>query len=286
MVVTDKLVLKRYFFLASGTDPDFDTWYQVTGFISMLFYFLLSLRYYQMYKNLIVQLVSYAETVMFRWVRNFLLAFLIMLLVRLIFFVLGEFLSLWYADVWWYFMAFAIFFYYIAITGYANSVETKVAFKPNLVSYKPSLLLPLPGETAEQGELMEEAEVIDIETTVSGASDTDELLAIWKPRIEELMNEQQLYQDPELSLTQLAKALQSNPSLVSMIVNKGFKRNFNDFVNQYRVNAVIFLFEKGEHKKQTLLSIAFECGFNSKATFNRAFKKETGFSPREWLNKQ
>lgn len=285
MVVTDKLVLKKYFFLAGGTDPDFDTWYQVTGFISMLFYFLLSLRYYQLYKKLIVQVVSYAETVMYRWIRNFLLAFLIMLLVRLVFFILGEFLSLWYADVWWYFMAFAIFFYYIAITGYANSVETKVAFKPNLVSNKPSLLLSLPGESSSGENFSEEAEVIDIETKVSNPSETDELLRDWKPRIEELMHVHKLYEDPELSLTQLAKALQSNPSLVSMIVNKGFDRNFNDFVNQYRVKAVISLFEQGEHKKQTLLSIAFECGFNSKATFNRAFKKETGYSPREWLNK-
>ncbi|HRG82867.1 MAG TPA: hypothetical protein PLO99_10140, partial [Chitinophagaceae bacterium] len=52
MVVTDKLVLKKYFFLASGTDPDFDTWYQVTGFLSMLTYFVLSLRYYNLYKKL------------------------------------------------------------------------------------------------------------------------------------------------------------------------------------------------------------------------------------------
>lgn len=47
MYVTDKVILKRYFFLAGETDPDFDSWYQYSGFISMLFYFLLSLRYYK-----------------------------------------------------------------------------------------------------------------------------------------------------------------------------------------------------------------------------------------------
>ncbi len=40
-----------------------------------------------------------------------------------------------------------------------------------------------------------------------------------------------------------------------------------------------------ENKKQTLLVIAFDCGFNIKATFNRAFKKATGLSPKEWLEK-
>ncbi|MBL0268465.1 MAG: hypothetical protein IPP99_07335 [Chitinophagaceae bacterium] len=130
MVVTDKLLLKKYFFLANGTDPDFDTWYQVTGFVSMFTYFILSLRYYSLYKKLIVQLVSYAEVVMYRWVRNFLMAFLIMLLVRVTFFILGEFFNLWYGDIWWYFMVFALIFYYIAITGYANSVETRYPSGP------------------------------------------------------------------------------------------------------------------------------------------------------------
>jgi hypothetical protein len=59
MFITDKVVLKKYFFLASENDPDFDRWYQYTGFASMLLYFLLSLRYYNLYKKIIVQVVSY-----------------------------------------------------------------------------------------------------------------------------------------------------------------------------------------------------------------------------------
>ncbi len=43
------------------------------------------------------------------------------------------------------------------------------------------------------------------------------------------------------------------------------------------------LLKAGEQKNQTLLGIAFDCGFNSKATFNRAFKKQTGLSPKEWI---
>ena len=44
-----------------------------------------------------------------------------------------------------------------------------------------------------------------------------------------------------------------------------------------------FKLKAGEQKTQTLLGIAYDCGFNSKATFNRAFKKSTGLSPKEWL---
>ncbi|MBK8301311.1 MAG: AraC family transcriptional regulator [Chitinophagaceae bacterium] len=282
MVVTDKLVLKKYYFLANGQDPDFDTWYQLTGFASMLFYFFLSLRYYNLYKKLIVQVVSYAELVSFRWVRNFLVAFLIMLFVKIVFFILEEITDLSYWDTWWYFLVFAILFYYIAISGYANSVETKVAFKPHLLTYRPTLLLNYSPSLTLTESVTEEAEIIAIEPA-SKENAADEVLTEWKPKLLGLLQEEKIYEDPELTLTQVAKQLQSNPSFISMVVNRGFGLNFNDFINQFRIEAVKEMLKKGEHKKQTLLGIAYECGFNSKATFNRAFKKVTGLTPKEWV---
>ncbi|MGB3091217.1 MAG: hypothetical protein WBB20_14710, partial [Chitinophagaceae bacterium] len=175
MVVTDKLVLKKYYFLAGGQDPDFDTWYQLTGFASMLFYFFLSLRYYNLYKKLILQVVSYAELVSFRWVRNFLVAFLIMLFIKIVFFILGEITDMSYWDTWWYFFVFAILFYYIAITGYANSVETKVAFKPHLLTYRPTLLLNYSPSLTLTESVTEEAEIIAIEPA-SKENAADEVL--------------------------------------------------------------------------------------------------------------
>ncbi len=283
MAVTDKLLLKKYFFLANGTDPDFDTWYQLTGFASMLFYFFLSLRYYNLYKKLIVQVISYADVVFFRWVRNFLVAFLIMLCVKVVFFILGEITDMSYWDTWWYFIVFAILFYYIAITGYANSIETKIGFQPNLLQYRPALLLNYHQSSINDVEIMEEAEIIDINSIPTVEPIPSEEINSWKERILQLMQAGKAYEDPELSLTQVAKQLQSNPSYISRMVNKGFGVNFNDFINQFRIAAVKEMLNNGEHKKQTLLGIAFECGFNSKATFNRAFKKVTGQSPKEWL---
>ncbi|MFM9911291.1 MAG: helix-turn-helix domain-containing protein, partial [Chitinophagaceae bacterium] len=67
--------------------------------------------------------------------------------------------------------------------------------------------------------------------------------------------------------------------------NQAFGLSFNDYINQYRVEAVLEKLRNGEQKRQTLLSIAFDSGFNSKATFNRAFKKSMGVSPKEWLFK-
>lgn len=283
MVVTDKLLLKKYFFLATGADPDFDTWYQLTGFASMLLYFFLSLRYYNLYKKLIVQVISYADMVFFGWVRNFLVAFLIMLCVKVVFFILGEITDMSYWDTWWYFLVFAILFYYIAITGYANSIETKIAFQPNLLQYRPALLLSYDPSFLTADKRTEDAAIIDIDSIPIAESTPSGEISNWKEKIEQLMQDGRAYEDPELSLTQVAKQLQSNPSHISKMVNKGFGVNFNDFVNQYRIVAVKEMLRNGEQKQQTLLGIAFECGFNSKATFNRAFKKATGVSPKEWL---
>ena len=62
--------------------------------------------------------------------------------------------------------------------------------------------------------------------------------------------------------------------------------NFNDFVNKYRINAFLQKIAEGEHNIQTFLSLAFECGFNSKSTFNRAFKRATSLNPKEYIEKK
>ena len=286
MVVTDKLVLKKYFFLANGNDPDFDEWYQLTGFFSMLLYFFLSLRYYSLYKKLMVQVISYADVVMFRWIRNFLLAFLLMLLIRFGFNIHNLLFDSDYESSWWYFLTFAVIFYYIAITGYANSIETKIGFQLNLLNYRPALLLNYyPSQLPHDAET-EEAEVIDISTSINADSTITTDIKEWKEKLLALLKSGKAYEDPELSLTQVAKQLESNPSFISKMVNKGFGLNFNDFVNQFRIEAVKEMLTQGEHKKQTLLAIGYECGFNSKATFNRAFKKITGMSPKQWIEKK
>ena len=59
--------------------------------------------------------------------------------------------------------------------------------------------------------------------------------------------------------------------------------NFNDFVNQFRVAAIKERLAQGEHLQFTLLAIALECGFNSKATFNRVFKKWEGKTPGQYV---
>jgi AraC-like DNA-binding protein len=281
--VTDKFILKSIYFYSNGTDKDFDTWYQLTGFLSMLFYFIISLRYYSLYKKIIVQVISYADLVMFRWIRNFLLAFLLILVIRFGFYVSDFFIDNNYRDWWWYFLFFSIILYYISIAGYFNSVETKVALRLNLFTYKPGLVLHYQPESIKGYPPAEEIEIVDIETGIPAEKKGDPLVEACKEKLLALLRDQQLYREPELSLVQVARELKSSPQFISKAVNQGFGLNFNDFINQFRSKAVIEKFKQGEYKIKTIMGIAFECGYNSKATFNRAFKKETGMSPKEYI---
>ncbi len=183
-------------------------------------------------------------------------------------------------------MAFAVIFYYIAINGYANAVVSKLAFKADLLSSKPTLLLNytvLPEDDVK----IEEADFVEVETNVKTSPSIAETeLMHWKEKIYNLLVNKKLYEEPELSLVDVAKQLNTNVSVLSKAINQGFEMNFNDLVNFHRVQAVIEMLKKSEHKKQTLLGIAFDVGFNSKATFNRAFKKFTSSTPKEWIEKQ
>ena len=60
-------------------------------------------------------------------------------------------------------------------------------------------------------------------------------------------------------------------------------RNFNEFVNHYRVEAFKALAKDPAKAHITLIGLAYESGFNSKTVFNASFKKETGLTPKQYL---
>lgn len=90
------------------------------------------------------------------------------------------------------------------------------------------------------------------------------------------------YLNPELTLSRLAKELEIHPNTLSNIINEGLNKSFSDFINEYRIEAVIKRFEDPDYINITLLGIAYDCGFNSKTTFNRVFKKTTGKTPLQY----
>lgn len=96
------------------------------------------------------------------------------------------------------------------------------------------------------------------------------------------MKQNQPHLNPELNLAQLSSHLSVSPEYLSGILNNKLNSNFFDFINQYRIDSFKNQCRKKEKQNLTLMGIAYECGFNSKATFNRVFKKRTGLTPGEF----
>ena len=96
------------------------------------------------------------------------------------------------------------------------------------------------------------------------------------------MEEKKPYLDAELTLYSLSNQLKLYPNHVSQIINQQKQQNFFDFINEYRVRDVQDALISDKYQNHNLLGIAFEFGFNSKASFNRAFKKIAGVTPSEY----
>jgi len=258
--ITDKLVLKDFYFYADGKDMDLDFWYQFSGVISMSFYLFLSLKRYLQYRNYALQEFSFADEVAFKWLKYFIISFIILIALRIILFISnpewGNF-----GSKYWYYICFSILLLIIAIKGYSNVVRlSQLAINPSNFNFI--------NESNDQsnGEILNDTEITN-----------------WKQII---LNEIQLneaYKDHNLTLLTFAGIIGTNRNILSKVINFGFGKNFNDFINEFRVQSVIDAFEKGEHKNSTLEGLCYEHGFSSKSTFNRAFKKLTGFTPIEYL---
>jgi len=97
-----------------------------------------------------------------------------------------------------------------------------------------------------------------------------------------LMTEDALYKESDLSINDLSTKLGVHPNYLSQVINQKEKKNFYDFVNTYRIEEFKRLIAMQKNQQFTLLSLAYDCGFSSKSSFNRCFKKATGQTPSEY----
>ena len=100
------------------------------------------------------------------------------------------------------------------------------------------------------------------------------------------MVEEQLYLSPDLSLRSLAERIEIHPNQLSWLLNDRIGKNFNQFINHYRVEHFKGLAIDESNSHISLIGLAYESGFNSKTVFNTYFKKEMEMTPKEWLNSQ
>ncbi|APG65636.1 DNA-binding protein [Tenacibaculum todarodis] len=101
-------------------------------------------------------------------------------------------------------------------------------------------------------------------------------------RLTSYMKTEKPYLNPSLSIRNLAEELKMNSRDVSVLINQNLNQHFFDFVNEYRIKEAMEILKNPSKSKHTVLEILYEVGFNSKSSFNTAFKKHTGKTPTEF----
>lgn len=109
-----------------------------------------------------------------------------------------------------------------------------------------------------------------------------EQLRKYADKLEAILQEQQVYLNPELSLNNLSEKLGIPAYQVSEIINRHYELSFFDLINQFRVNEVKKRLADPAYSHFSVLAISMDCGFNSKSSFNNAFKKITGTTPSKY----
>lgn len=226
---------------------------------SLGIYLVFSIQKYWNYKNKIRELFSNLYQLELRWLRNFLAIFTFLFLVMLILMEIDDSITnLHYTDYWWGHLAAALSLIYLGIYGYMFDVN-----KLRDVNIKAGHK-ELPQDQHTEPEL-------------------DDTIKESQLQLQDYMLKEKPYLNNKITLAELAKGIGFHTNELSHIINKAEGMNFNDYVNSHRVEAVKDAIKSGKADQYTLLTIAFESGFNSKATFNRTFKKFTQQSPSEFL---
>lgn len=230
-------------------------------YASLIVYLFITIRLYRDYRRYIMDHFADSEPINFTWVRNLLYAMILGILIWLLFNLIGEFFQLdfSYIQSWYSYFAWGIIIYYISIEGYfsrSSELSIPLDFNPNK---------------------QDTATIIESQPTI------EEQL---EHQLGEYMKNAKPHLDQELSLRKLATALDTSPTLLSKVINEHHHQNFNEFINTYRVEEMKIKLLDPSLAHLSILGIAFECGFKSKATFNRAFKKHTQLSPSAYMKSQ
>lgn len=265
------IIFYIYQFWAFAQTMAFKNWYEkaihtplispfftVASIIFNVVLLILCIRHYRQYRTWLEENFSDTERVKFDWLQNFLYVFTAILVLTALFNLTDNFIfRLSYMQFFWLSFANALAVYYLAIAGYLRSQTIELDFTRHT-----------------------EIETAEAETKKNPLSAND--LENFKNRLQNIMQNDKPYLEPNLTLTDLSRLIGVNSTVLSYAINNGFGKNFNDFVNEFRITEVKNKLQNGGSENLTLLAVAFDCGFNSKATFNRAFKKFTGVSPKEF----
>lgn len=227
--------------------------FESAAILSILIYMALSFRVIHTYQSVLPHNVSNTSKIDLQWVKRIIVVIMISFVMILIFLFISSGISgMELFDQWDEYrsvvlLLYAGVLYWLSIHGYRQAQTLKL------------------NRSIPQG-------------TSTPAKEFGQVIK----RLDGLMQEQQLYTNPELSLTQLSHIAQVSERVLSEALNGELNKNFFQFVNEYRITEVQKKLKDPNNAHLKIISLAYDSGFNSKATFNRIFKSYTGITPKEY----
>ncbi|WP_344978123.1 helix-turn-helix domain-containing protein [Compostibacter hankyongensis] len=229
----------------------YNVYSDIPRWISVSTYTWLSIKNIHSFKIKSENLTIFYDPARLRWLQQLtrgFLGFQVLWLLYLIPYVIPRYTNMMLDVFDWYplYVPLAVLVYWLGIKGYLMAQQARQGVKKGL------------GKSAV------------LEDAAAGR-----ILAILK----KAMEDDRLYLDPLLNLQGLARHTGIAPKTISAVLNQHLHKNFNEFVNAYRVEAFKEKLLQPEVDRWTIAGIASECGFNSSASFQRIFKQTTGMSP-------
>jgi AraC-like DNA-binding protein len=144
---------------------------------------------------------------------------------------------------------------------------------------------PVSATVAENLKQQQEVPATDIPSAKQEPQELSPEKAKQLQKLQQYMLASKPFLNPELTLQDLSVKLNIPKHQLTMLFNNYLGKNFFEYINEYRIQETKQRILEPAYEHLTLVAIAYECGFNSKSTFNTFFKHATGLTPTEWRKK-
>ncbi|WP_074407397.1 helix-turn-helix domain-containing protein [Aquimarina megaterium] len=236
---------------------DFIYFFIRIGDLYLIVYLIISLRLLSKYRRLMKSNYSNLTRYDFNWIRAMLQGALCVISIDVMLKIYESF----YGDFDWNadFISVITMVILVSYLGYYGVNQSKVLL-PDFVLEEAQFTTNKPKDNALPSFKKEEFEIL-------------------KSKLELILATNRPYLDEDLTLGKLANQISTTDKKLSMLLNQYMKTTFYDLINTYRINIVKEKMQSDLYDNYSLFGIACECGFKSRTSFNRIFKKETGLSP-------
>ncbi|AXT53393.1 AraC family transcriptional regulator [Aquimarina sp. BL5] len=226
-----------------------------------ILYFIAALHLFYKFKNLLKVNYSNIREKDVLWIEKFLISFLIVLIVDLIItiveIIVGYYVD-WDAYITVFFLIFAMFY-----LGYYGLTQSTV-FLPSFLTH-----MPISNDAKKESSYLKSIEK-----------------SMLKEKFRECMNEQKIFLLQDLNLKLLADKMDTSERKLSAFFSEVLSSNFHDTINAYRVEEAKAILTSKAMENHSIVGIGLSCGFSSKSSFYRIFKKSTSLTPLEYVKQK